>query len=206
LLRCAVAALPLACVAVMTGCGGFDFIIGGRPEAVIQNDLRLPRGTRVAVIPLTLYGYEKEKRPSVSNAAYATQLAAMLKAGFHVVERTLVEKAVDEYAKSKRFDKVAGAQGAVYQEEGEEQEKIIDLVEIGRTLNVRLITAGSMQFKPGFLSSAVEARLRVTDVTTGEMVSNCESAGSIGVLDDCATSMAQQLSVRMSGPPVLGIR
>ncbi|MBI4349732.1 MAG: hypothetical protein HY553_23045 [Elusimicrobia bacterium] len=201
------AALPLGAFAFTTGCGAANYVLGGRPEAVVQADLKLPKGTRVAVIPLTLYGYTKENRRSVGDKTYAACLASMLKAGFHVVERSLVEKAVDEYSKNKRFDKTPGAQGAVYQQsDDEEDQAIIDLVDVGRTLNARLVSAGSMQLTTSLLSSSVEVRLRVTDVTTGEMVANCEAAGSPNVLETCAESMAQQLSVRMIGVPSLNLR
>lgn len=199
-------------VAGFAGCGGFKlggFKLGGLPEAVVQENVSLPRGTRVAVVPITLYGYSKEQRRSVENAAYASAVAQLLKAGFRVVERSLVDKAVDEYVRTKRYGKVPGAQGAVYQAEGEgdqEDEKLIDLVEIGRTLNVRLVAAGSIQLTSGFMSSKVEVRLRATDVVNGEMVSHCETSGSPKVIEACAESMSQQLSIRMVGGLSLGSR
>lgn len=203
----ALAAMPLAAFALTTGCGAANFVLSGRPVAVVQAELRLPKGTRVAVTPLTLYGYSKENRKSAGDKTYAACLASMLKAGFHVVERSLVEKAVEEYAKNKRFNRTPGAQGTVYQEsDDEEAQAIIDLIDVGRTLNARLVSAGSMQLTAGLLSSSVEVRLRVTDVTTGEMVANCEASGSPSVLDSCAESMAQQLSVRMVGVPSLNVR
>ncbi len=198
------AAAPLLAFVATTGCM-LSNLLPNRPQAVVQSDLKLPRGARIAVIPPTLYGYTKEARQSVSNNAYAAMLASMLRAGFHVIERSLVEKAVEDYAKNKTFNKTPGAQGAVYQESDEEEVKVIDLVEVGRQLNARLVTAGSMQTTSGFLSSSVEVRLRVTDVTTGEMVSNCEASGSPSVLESCAESMSQQLSVRMVGVPTLNV-
>ncbi|MBI5201123.1 MAG: hypothetical protein HY925_06025 [Elusimicrobia bacterium] len=201
----ALLALPLLAFVSTTGCM-LNYVLPNRPTAVVQPDLKLPKGSRVAVIPPTLYGYAKEARQSVSNNAYTAMMASMLKAGFHVVERSLVEKAVEEYAKNKSFIKTPGAQGAVYQESSDEEEvKIIDLVEVGRQLNARLVTAGSMQTTSGFLSSSVEVRLRVTDVTTGEMVSHCEASGAPSTLDSCAESMSQQLSVRMVGVPTLNL-
>lgn len=197
-------------VAGAFGCGGFKlggFKLGGLPEAVVQENVSLPKGTRVAVVPITLYGYAKDQRRSAENAAYASTVAQLLKAGFRVIERSLVDKAVDEYVRTKRYGKVPGAQGAVYQTEGEgdqEDEKLIDLVEIGRTLNVRLVAAGSIQMTSGFMSSKVEVRLRATDVVNGEMVSHCETSGSPKVIESCAEAMSQQLSIRMVGGLSLG--
>lgn len=196
--------LALGAAAALAGCGGY--VLGGRPQAVVQDSVSLPRGARVAVVPMTLYGYAKEQRRSVENSAYSSVQAALLKAGFRVVERSLVDKAVEDYVRTKKFDKMPGPQGAVYQEEGEEEERVIDLVDIGRTLNTRLVAAGSLQLTSGLMSSKVEVRLRATDVVNGEMVSHCETSGSPSVVEACADSMSQQLSVRMVGAPALGAR
>ena len=171
--------------------------MSAKHQSVVLPDLRLPHGTRVAVVPLNLYGYAKEQKMAAADAAYSNVMAAMLKAGFHVVERSLVEKAVQDFAHNKQFTKTAGVQGAVYQEEATDEERVIDLVEIGRTLNVRLIAAGSMQLEATMMESRVEARLRVTDVTTGEMISHCEGGGNPKVMDQCATSMATELATHV---------
>ena len=180
------------------GCGGFA--LSSKQQSVVQPDLRLPRGTRIAVVPLTLYGYGKDQRLAASNNAYSGVVSALLRAGFHVVERTLVEKAVQDYAHGKEYNKTVGAQGAVYQDTGpNEEEKVVDLVDIGRTLNARLVAAGSMELTSGMLESRVEARLRVTDVTNGEMVSHCEGGGNPKVMEACANAMATELSAHILG-------
>lgn len=189
--------------ALCAGCGGY--VMRSQQQSVVLPDLRLPRGTRVALVPLTLYGYGRDQRLAADSSSYSSVTSALLKAGFHVVERSLIEKAVDDYVHHKSFDKTAGAQGGVYQDaaQGEEGEKIIDLVEIGKTLNVRLIAAGSMSLESGMMESRVEARLRVTDVTTGEMVSHCEGGGNPKVMDNCATAMANELSAHVLGLPTM---
>ena len=177
--------------------------MSAKHESVVLADLRLPRGARVAVVPINLYGYGKDQTKATGDAAYTSVMAALLKAGFHVVERTLVEKAVQDFAHGKQYTKAAGAQGAVYQDEATDEEKVVDLVEIGRTLNVRLIAAGSLQLESTMMELRVEARLRVTDVTSGEMISHCEGGGNPKVMGQCATAMANELSAHVLALPSL---
>ncbi|MBI4422509.1 MAG: hypothetical protein HY554_02210 [Elusimicrobia bacterium] len=190
--------LPVAALAAALGCGGFSLL--SKQQAIVQPDLRLPRGTRIAVFPLTLYAYPKEERQAVSSAAYSGLTSALLKAGFRVLDRSLVDKAIDEYSRTKTFNKVAGPQGAVFQEDGEEVEKVIDVVDVGKTLASRLVAAGSIQLAGGWLASTVEVRVRITDVASGEMVSHCEASGPPSVIQGCADALSAELAAHMTGP------